>query len=105
MDSFAFYERLQKFLLKGEIPDWPTERRKVNRASSNFIIKGDRLFYTGPIKQYMRLVVLSEEEKRSVLAECHDNPGTGNHCGIRGTQNRVVAGYYWSTLIHDVKEW
>ncbi|GAA6095043.1 uncharacterized protein LOC100692678 isoform X1 [Tachysurus ichikawai] len=25
--------------------------------------------------------------------------------GVRGTQNRVIAGYYWSTIIHDVKEW
>jgi len=55
--------------------------------------------------QYMRLVVLSEEQKRSVLTECHNNPGTGNHSGVRGTQNRVIAGYYWSTIIQDVKEW
>lgn len=65
----------------------------------------DRLFYIGPSRQYMRLVVLSEEEKRSVLTECHNNPGTGNHSGVRGTQNRVIAGYYWSTIIQDVKDW
>uniref|UniRef100_A0A671QDZ5 Integrase zinc-binding domain-containing protein n=1 Tax=Sinocyclocheilus anshuiensis TaxID=1608454 RepID=A0A671QDZ5_9TELE len=65
----------------------------------------DRLFYVGPSRQYIRLVVLSEEEKRSVLTECHNNPGTGNHSGVRGTQNRVIAGYYWSTIIQDVKEW
>ncbi len=53
----------------------------------------------------MRLVVLSEEEKRSVLTECHNNPGTGNHSGVRGTQNRVIGGYYWPTIIQDVKEW
>ncbi|XP_046704188.1 uncharacterized protein si:dkey-79d12.4 isoform X3 [Silurus meridionalis] len=53
----------------------------------------------------MRLVVLSEEEKRSVLTECHNNPDTGNHSGIRGTQNRVTAGYYWPTIIQDVKDW
>ncbi|CAM4720306.1 unnamed protein product [Leuciscus chuanchicus] len=64
-----------------------------------------RLFYIGPSMQYMRLVVLSEEKKRSVLTECHNNPGTGNHSGVRGTQNRVIAGYYWSTIIRDVKEW
>ncbi|KAK9977268.1 hypothetical protein ABG768_019089, partial [Culter alburnus] len=55
--------------------------------------------------QYMRLVVLSEEEKRSILTECHSNPGTGNHSGVRGIQNRVIAGYYWSTIIQDVKDW
>uniref|UniRef100_A0A8C1PNX9 Integrase catalytic domain-containing protein n=1 Tax=Cyprinus carpio TaxID=7962 RepID=A0A8C1PNX9_CYPCA len=55
--------------------------------------------------QYMRLVVLSEEEKRSALTECHNNPGTGNHSSVRGTQNRAIAGYYWPTIIQDVKEW
>ncbi|XP_016326325.1 uncharacterized protein LOC107676307 [Sinocyclocheilus anshuiensis] len=97
--------KLQEFLLKGEIPDNSANRRKVRRASTNFIIKDDRLFYVGPSRQYIRLVVLSEEEKRSVLTECHNNPGTGNHSGVRGTQNRVIAGYYWSTIIQDVKEW
>uniref|UniRef100_A0A671PKN5 Uncharacterized LOC107693326 n=2 Tax=Sinocyclocheilus anshuiensis TaxID=1608454 RepID=A0A671PKN5_9TELE len=105
MDSFAFYVQVQEFLLKGEIPDNSANRRKVRRASTNFIIKDDRLFYVGPSRQYIRLVVLSEEEKRSVLTECHNNPGTGNHSGVRGTQNRVIAGYYWSTIIQDVKEW
>ncbi|KAM3616489.1 uncharacterized protein V6R79_018955 [Siganus canaliculatus] len=55
--------------------------------------------------QYMCLVVLSEEEKKSVLMECHNNPGTGNHNGARGTRNRVVAGYYWPTIIEDTNEW
>uniref|UniRef100_A0A8C1XGG6 Integrase catalytic domain-containing protein n=2 Tax=Cyprinus carpio TaxID=7962 RepID=A0A8C1XGG6_CYPCA len=63
------------------------------------------LFYVGPSRQYMRLVVLSEEEKRSALTECHNDPGTGNHSGVRGTQNRVIAGYYWPKIIQDVKEW
>ncbi|RXN12008.1 G2 M phase-specific E3 ubiquitin- ligase-like protein [Labeo rohita] len=88
-----------------EIPDSSTTRQKLRRVSPNFIIKDDRLFYVGPSRQYMRLVVLSEEEKRSVLTECHNNPGTGNHCGVRGTQNRVIAAYYWPTIIQDVKEW
>ncbi|KAL1250757.1 hypothetical protein QQF64_018553 [Cirrhinus molitorella] len=97
--------RLKNFLLKGETPETSTDRRKVRRSSTDFIIKDDRLFYVGPSRQYMRLVVLSEEEKRSVLTECHNNPGTGNHSGVRGTQNRVIAGYYWPTVIRDVKEW
>ncbi|KAI7801334.1 hypothetical protein IRJ41_006702, partial [Triplophysa rosa] len=54
---------------------------------------------------YIRLVVLSEEEKTSDFTECHNNPGPVNHSGVRVTQNRVIAGYYWSTIINDVKEW
>ncbi|KAL2087169.1 hypothetical protein ACEWY4_018228 [Coilia grayii] len=53
----------------------------------------------------MRLVVMSEEQKRAVLAECHNNPGTGNHGGVRATMDRVVAGYYWDTIKADVAEW
>ncbi|RVE64520.1 hypothetical protein OJAV_G00126740 [Oryzias javanicus] len=30
-------------------------------------------------------------EKRIALMKCHDNPG-GNHNGVRGTRDRVVAG-------------
>lgn len=53
----------------------------------------------------MRLVVMTEDEKRFALNECHDNSETGNHHGVRGTRNRVIAGYYWPTLIKDVTEW
>ena len=53
----------------------------------------------------MRLVVLTGEEKMAVLKECHNNPGTGNHNGVRGTRDRVVAGYYWATIQPDVEEW
>ncbi|XP_073729959.1 uncharacterized protein [Misgurnus anguillicaudatus] len=40
INSFQFYVRLQKFLLKREIPDCPSELRKVKRASGNVAIKG-----------------------------------------------------------------
>lgn len=64
-----------------------------------------RLYYVGPNKTYMRLVVMSEEEKKLALNGCHDNSETGNHHGVRGTRNRVIAGYFWPTLIKDVTEW
>uniref|UniRef100_A0A8C4RHB2 Integrase zinc-binding domain-containing protein n=1 Tax=Erpetoichthys calabaricus TaxID=27687 RepID=A0A8C4RHB2_ERPCA len=48
---------------------------------------------------------MSEEQKRAVLMECHDNPGTGNHNGVRGTRNRAIAGYFWPTLTNDVANW
>lgn len=53
----------------------------------------------------MRLVVLSEEQKQAVLQECHYNPGKGNHNGVRRTRDRVIAGYYWSTIKADVTDW
>ncbi|CAM4619385.1 unnamed protein product [Leuciscus chuanchicus] len=53
----------------------------------------------------MRLVVLSDEQRRAVLEECHNNPGTGNHGGVRATMDRVVVGYYWDYIKADVTDW
>lgn len=66
---------------------------------------GNELFYTGPRRQYMRLVVPSEEQQRDVLEACHYNPVTGNHNGMRSTRDRVIAGYYWATINKDVADW
>lgn len=65
----------------------------------------NQLFYTGPSRQYMRLVVVSEEQKLVVLQQSHCNPDTGNHYGVRRTRDKVVSGYYWSTISNDVIEW
>lgn len=107
------------------------ERWKVQRSAKNFIIKGNvstiikkiyivhynrlhmwhtdslffqrvRLFYFGPKRQYMRLVIENDKERDKVLRECHHNAGTGNHNGVRGTQNKVLAGYFWFTQAEDV---
>lgn len=42
-------------------------------------------------RQYMHLVIENDYEKDKVLRKCHCNPGTGNHNGVRGTQNKVMA--------------
>ncbi|KAF7654980.1 hypothetical protein LDENG_00062050 [Lucifuga dentata] len=107
MKTFAFFRLLQDYFINGEFEPGVgcTERKRLKVASSKFILKDRRLFYTGPSRQYMRLVVLSEEEKTAVLMKCHIDPGTGKHKGVRSTRNRVIAGYYWTTLIKDVKDW
>lgn len=64
-----------------------------------------QLFYTGPNRQYMRLVVQSDAHKEAVLQECHSDPCTGKHNGIRSTRNTVVSTYYWSTITEDVNDW
>lgn len=53
----------------------------------------------------MRLVVQSDSHKEAVLQECHSDPGTGKHNGIRSTRNTVVSTYYWSTITEDVNDW
>ncbi|KAL3977890.1 ubiquitin-conjugating enzyme E2 D [Sarotherodon galilaeus] len=76
------YKQIHAFLLNGELPPTEDLRRKIRRMAPNYKLKDNRLFYTGPSMQCMRLVVMSEEEKKSVLMECHNNPGTGNHNGV-----------------------
>lgn len=70
-----------------------------------FLQTEGQLFYTGPNRQYMRLVVLSDAQKEAVLQECHSVQCTGKHNGIRSTRNAVVSTYYWSTITEDVKDW
>lgn len=98
---------MQYYHLNGTMhPDLDRKMRgKLKRISPNFILKDHRLFYTGPSRQFMRLVVLSEDERRSALMESHVDPGTGTHLGARSTRDRVVSGYYWNTLMRDVEEW
>ncbi|KAM9445842.1 uncharacterized protein Hap1MRO34_024579 [Clarias gariepinus] len=107
MKTREFYQLLQTFLSEGEFtPDCSRRvRSDIRRACDKFIIKDGRLYYVGPNKTYMRLVVMTEEEKRFALSECHGNTETGIHHGVRSTRNRVIAGYYWPTLIKDVTEW
>ncbi|XP_056155211.1 uncharacterized protein LOC130129645 [Lampris incognitus] len=83
-----------------------TPGRQVRLARGAWTpLAGGRLYYTGPSQCYMRLVIMSEEERRAVLNECHNQQGTGTHRGVRGTRDRVVAGYYWHTITRDVTDW
>ncbi|KAG5273572.1 hypothetical protein AALO_G00152830 [Alosa alosa] len=104
MANYAFYAALRHYLATRTV-DAAIDLKKVTRVADNFIIKDHQLFYTGPSRQYMRLVILSDEQKQTVLKECHNKPGTGKHCGVRATRDRVIAGYFWSTLKKDVEEW
>ncbi|CAF96841.1 unnamed protein product [Tetraodon nigroviridis] len=70
-----------------------------------FLPPEGQLFYTGPNRQYMRLVVLSEAQKEAALQQCHSVRCSGRHNGIRSTRNAVVSTYYWSTITEDVKAW
>ncbi|XP_036072662.1 NACHT, LRR and PYD domains-containing protein 14 isoform X9 [Oryzias melastigma] len=103
--EYTLFRELYAFLHNREVPSSDEERRKVKRMATNFTLRDNRLYYTGPSKEYMRMVVMSDEEKKSVLMECHINPTNGKHFGLRGTRNRVIAGYYWQTINHCVSEW
>ncbi|TWW61589.1 Gypsy retrotransposon integrase-like protein 1 [Takifugu flavidus] len=107
MAKGAFYDALRQYKESRKItlPISRPERKQVIRVAKNFILKEGQLFYTGPNRQYMRLVVQSDAHKEAVLQECHSDPCTGKHNGIRSTRNTVVSTYYWSTITEDVNDW
>lgn len=70
-----------------------------------FLQTDGQLFYTGPNRQYMRLVVQSDAQREAVLQECHIDAASGRHNGVRSTRNTVVSTYYWSTITEDVSNW
>ncbi|XP_032356516.1 uncharacterized protein LOC116670205 [Etheostoma spectabile] len=104
MAEFQFFHNLKSYLETGQmLSSWEKSMKwKINRCACTYILKGGRLFYTGPARRYLRMVVMSEQEKKSVLTECH---GQSIHKGVRGTRNRVIAGYYWQTIVQDVDNW
>ncbi|ELW72940.1 Gypsy retrotransposon integrase-like protein 1 [Tupaia chinensis] len=63
-----------------------------------------KLFYVGKDRKQSRLVIVSEEEKKKVLRECHEND-TGAHHGISRTLTLVESNYYWTSVTNDVKQW
>lgn len=67
-------------------------------------ISDKKLFYVGKDRKQNRLVVVSEEEKKKVLRECHEN-GAGVHHGISRTLTLVESSYYWTSVTNDVKQW
>lgn len=52
----------------------------------------------------MRLVIVSDEEKKKVLEKCHKN-AAGSHHGISRTLTLVESNYYWTSVTNDVKQW
>uniref|UniRef100_A0A8C1W6U3 Gypsy retrotransposon integrase-like protein 1 n=1 Tax=Cyprinus carpio TaxID=7962 RepID=A0A8C1W6U3_CYPCA len=102
-EKFALYNAVKQYLVDGLVD--AALKKKVSRMAANFVIRESKLFYTGPSAQFMRLVVLSDEQRRPVLEECHNNPGTENHGGMRATMDRVVVGYYWDNIKADVADW
>ncbi|XP_061479409.1 gypsy retrotransposon integrase-like protein 1 isoform X2 [Rhineura floridana] len=81
-----------------------SERSGIRRAAKKFLFKDNNLFYVGKDKRQMRLVILSDEEKRKVLEKCHENH-SGAHHGISRTLTLVESRYYWTSVTSDVKQW
>nr|XP_004652545.2 gypsy retrotransposon integrase-like protein 1 isoform X1 [Jaculus jaculus] len=82
----------------------PSERSGIRRAAKKFVFTEKKLFYVGKDRKQNRLVVVSEEEKKKALRECHENDSGGHH-GISRTLTLVESNYYWTSVTNDVKQW
>ncbi|XP_074850288.1 gypsy retrotransposon integrase-like protein 1 [Carettochelys insculpta] len=81
-----------------------SERSGIRRAAKKFVFKENKLFYVGKDRKQMRLVILSDEEKKKVLHKCHES-AAGAHHGISRTLTLVESNYYWTSVTNDVKQW
>lgn len=77
---------------------------KLHTSLSFWFIPEKKLFYVGKDRKQNRLVIVSEEEKKKVLRECHEND-SGAHHGISRTLTLVESNYYWTSVTNDVKQW
>ncbi|XP_045854652.1 gypsy retrotransposon integrase-like protein 1 isoform X2 [Meles meles] len=100
LKQIAYYKRTGEY----HPTTLPSERSGIRRAAKKFIFKEKKLFYVGKDRKQNRLVIVSEEEKKKVLRECHEND-TGAHHGISRTLTLVESNYYWTSVTHDVKQW
>ena len=78
------------------------EFEKLRKWSFGFFVLNDMLFRKSGKSRMPRRVLVTEEEKRIVLTELHDNNG---HRGINGTYLMVKERYYWKGLYIDVKKY
>ncbi|VTJ79148.1 Hypothetical predicted protein [Marmota monax] len=100
LKQIAYYKRTGEY----HSTTLPSERSGIRRAAKKFVFKEKKLFYVGKDRKQNRLVIVSEEEKKKVLRECHEND-TGAHHGISRTLTLVESSYYWTSVTNDVKQW
>ncbi|CAK6444411.1 unnamed protein product [Pipistrellus nathusii] len=100
LKQIAYYKRTGEY----HPTTLPSERSGIRRAAKKFVFKDKKLFYVGKDRKQNRLVIISEEEKKKVLRECHEN-NTGAHHGISRTLTLVESNYYWTSVTNDVKQW
>ncbi|KAM8793002.1 gypsy retrotransposon integrase-like protein 1 [Eudromia elegans] len=100
LKQIAFYRRTGEY----HPTTLASERSGIRRAAKKFVFKENKLFYVGKDRKQMRLVIVSEEEKKKVLEKCHEN-AAGTHHGISRTLTLVESNYYWTSVTNDVKQW
>uniref|UniRef100_A0A8C6J0X1 Gypsy retrotransposon integrase-like protein 1 n=1 Tax=Melopsittacus undulatus TaxID=13146 RepID=A0A8C6J0X1_MELUD len=100
LKQIAYYKRTGEY----HPTTLSSERSGIRRAAKKFVFKENKLYYVGKDRNQMRLVIISDEEKKKVLEKCHENT-SGTHHGISRTLTLVESNYYWTSVTNDVKQW
>ncbi|XP_063996511.1 gypsy retrotransposon integrase-like protein 1 isoform X2 [Pogoniulus pusillus] len=100
LKQIAYYKRTGEY----HPTTLSSERSGIRRAAKKFVFKENKLFYVGQDRTQMRLVIVSDEEKKKVIEKCHEN-AAGTHHGISRTLTLVESKYYWTSVTNDVKQW
>ncbi|XP_030367270.1 gypsy retrotransposon integrase-like protein 1 isoform X3 [Strigops habroptila] len=100
LKQIAYYKRTGEY----HPTTLSSERSGIRRAAKKFVFKENKLYYVGKDRKQMRLVIISDEEKKKVLEKCHEN-AAGTHHGISRTLTLVESNYYWTSVTNDVKQW
>ncbi|KAM8984380.1 gypsy retrotransposon integrase-like protein 1 isoform 3-T3 [Ara ararauna] len=100
LKQIAYYKRTGEY----HPTTLSSERSGIRRAAKKFVFKENKLYYVGKDRNQMRLVIISDEEKKKVLEKCHEN-AAGTHHGISRTLTLVESNYYWTSVTNDVKQW
>ncbi|XP_057900127.1 gypsy retrotransposon integrase-like protein 1 isoform X3 [Melospiza georgiana] len=100
LKQIAYYKRTGEY----HPTTLSSERSGIRRAAKKFVFNENKLFYVGKDRKQMRLVIVSDEEKKKVLEKCHKS-AAGTHHGISRTLTLVECNYYWTSVTNDVKQW
>uniref|UniRef100_S4RWZ6 Gypsy retrotransposon integrase-like protein 1 n=1 Tax=Petromyzon marinus TaxID=7757 RepID=S4RWZ6_PETMA len=97
------FQDIVRYLRKGEYRKGLSSGQKsaIRSAIKAFCYEEKKLYYTGQKSGRKRLVVMNEEDKRSILQRVHG----ADHCGQTRTRKLLEEHYYWKGMVNDIRDY
>src|SRR4051812_23986224 len=90
------------YLIDGELPDSPTDARRISRRSKALTIINGELYKRSISGVLQRCVTIGDG--KIILQDIHEGI-CGHHAGSRSLVAKVLrAGFYWPTAMNDAKD-
>ena len=91
-----------QFLINGELPDSPTDARRISRRSKAFTIINGELYKRSITGVLQRCVTINDG--KAILQDIHEGI-CGHHAGSHSLVAKALrAGFYWPTAMSDAKD-